>query len=126
MNMRERQTFLWFSEQCPSLDRWLKDSAVAEYITSIRVYQVANEMIHLEFQTAAHQFSIITTAESEHAPTLMSFSFSERYGDRPMSKGDYEMSVWQNIEKDMLHIIQSGTSKSVTQGHGLTFPGGKY
>jgi len=111
MNMRTKQTFRWFSEQCPKLDMWLKDSPVAEHITAISVYQIANDLVHLEFSTGTHQFTIITTSESEPYTTLMSFSFSDRYGDRPMSKGLYEKSTWREIEADILRTVQSGTSK---------------
>jgi len=120
MNMRTRQTFLWFTEQCPKLDHWLKDSAVAEYITSIRVYQIANDLIHLEFKTAVHQFSIITSAETDTSPTLMSFSTSERFGDRPMSSGHYDRITWQAIEKDIIHILQSSSTKMDAQNGSVT------
>lgn len=112
MNVRTKQTMLWFSEQCPSLDDWLKDSPVAEYVKAIEVYHLNDDLICLEFKTEAHQFSIISTAESECSPTLISFLFSDRYGNRTLFKGSYDKFSWREIEKEILHVIQAGNPES--------------
>ncbi|MDH5183409.1 MAG: hypothetical protein OEX12_05910 [Gammaproteobacteria bacterium] len=112
MNVRTKQSMRWFSEQCPGLDDWLKDSPVAEYVKLIEVYHLNNDLIYLEFKTEIHQFLIISTSESENYPSLMSFAFSDRYGDSPMSKGYYDKSTWCKIEKDILHVIQAGIPAS--------------
>lgn len=102
----------WFSGQCPNLDNWLKDSPVAELINVIAVFELGNNLIYIEFTAAAHQFSIITTSEIMHYPTIMSFTFSDRDGNRPMYKGDYNKASWCKIEADILSVIQDSTHMS--------------
>ena len=106
MSMRTKQSICWFSGQCPSLDRWLKDSPVAEFVTVIEVFELGDNLIHIELTTSAQMFSIITTSEYAPYPTIMSFTYSDRYGSRPMFKGDYNEAGWDKVEADMLRVIQ--------------------